>query len=66
VYDVLRRRVVVSIAGVAQEARVTWPTAKAALERLGAQGIAMESTGRRRDRLYTYKKQLAILDRGTT
>jgi len=66
VYDVLRRRVVVSIAGVAQEARVTWPTAKAALERLGDQGIATESTGRRRDRLYTYKKQLAILDRGTT
>lgn len=66
VYDVLRRRIVVSIPGVAKEARVTWPTAKAALERLGALGIATESTGRRRDRLYTYKRQLAILDRGTT
>ncbi len=66
VYDVLRRRVVVSIPGAAKEARVTWPTAKAALERLGELGIATESTGRRRDRLYTYKKQLAILDRGTT
>lgn len=66
VYDVLRRRVVVSIPGVAKEARVTWPTAKAALRRLGELGIATESTGRRRDRLYTYKKQLAILDRGTT
>ena len=66
VFDVLRRRIVVSIPGVAQEARVTWPTAKAALVRLGTLGIATESTGRRRDRLYTYKKQLAILDRGTT
>jgi Fic family protein len=66
VYDVLRRRIVVSIPGVAKEARVTWPTAKAALERLGHLSIATESTGRRRDRLYTYKKQLAILDRGTT
>jgi Fic family protein len=65
VYDVLRRCIVVSIPGVAKEARVTWPTAKAALERLGELGIATESTGRRRDRLYTYKKQLAILDRGT-
>lgn len=65
VYDVLRRRIVVSIPGVAREARVTWPTAKAALERLSDLGIATESTGRRRDRLYTYKKQLAILDRGT-
>jgi Fic family protein len=66
VYDVLRRRIVVSISGAAKEARVTWPTAKAALEHLGELGIATESTGRRRDRLYTYKKQLAILDRGTT
>jgi len=66
VYDILRRRIVVSIAGVAKEARVTWPTAKAALERLRVLGIVAESTRRRRDRLYTYKKQLAILDRGTT
>ncbi|PYO94079.1 MAG: cell filamentation protein Fic [Gemmatimonadetes bacterium] len=65
VYDVLRRRIVVSISGVAKEALVTWPTAKAALERLEDLGIATESTGRRRDRLYTYRKQLAILDRGT-
>lgn len=66
VYDLLRRRIVVSIPGVAKEARVTWPTAKAALERLEALGIAAESTGRHRDRLYAYEKQLAILDRRTT
>ncbi len=65
VYDVLRRRIVVSIPGVAKEAGVTWPTAKAALERLRALGIVAESTGRRRDRLYTYTKQLEILNRGT-
>ena len=65
VYDVLRRRIVVSIPGVAREADVTWPTAKAALERLRALGIVAESTGRRRDRLYTYTRQLEILNRGT-
>ena len=65
VYDVLRRRIVVSIPGVATEARVTWPTAKAALERLGALKIVAETTGRRRDRLYTYTRQLEILNRGT-
>jgi hypothetical protein len=27
-------------------------------------GITAESTGRRRDRLYTYRKQLQILDGG--
>ena len=65
VFDVLRRRIVVSIPGAARQAKVTWPTAKAALERLAKLGIAAESTGRRRDRLYTYRKQLEILDRGT-
>ena len=65
VFDVLRRRIVVSIPGAARQAKVTWPTAKAALERLAKLGIAAESTGRRRDRFYTYRKQLEILDRGT-
>lgn len=65
VYEVLRRRIVVSIPGVAKEAGVTWPTAKAALERLRALKIVAESTGRRRDRLYTYTRQLEILNRGT-
>ena len=66
VYDVLRRRIVVSIPGVAVAAGVSWPTAKAALERLGALRIVAESTGRRRDRLYTYTRQLELLDRGTS
>lgn len=65
VYDVLRRRIVVSIPGMAKQANVTWPTAKAALERLRGLRIAAESTGRRRDRLYTYTRQLEILNRGT-
>jgi hypothetical protein len=66
VHDVLRRRIVVSIPGVAREAGMTWPTAKAALERLQRLRIAAESTGRRRDRLYTYSRQLRILNRGTS
>lgn len=65
VYEVLRRRIVVSIPGVAREAGITWPTAKAALERLRTLKIVAESTGRRRDRLYTYTRQLQILNRGT-
>jgi Fic family protein len=55
----------VSIPGVAKQAGVTWPTAKAALERLRTLRIVAESTGRRRDRLYTYARQLELLDRGT-
>jgi Fic family protein len=66
IWDVLRRRIVVSIPKAAEEAGVTWPTASAALQRLATLGIAAETTGRRRDRLYTYTRQLALLDRGTS
>jgi Fic family protein len=65
VYEVLRRRIVVSIPGVAKDADITWPTAKAALERLRGLRIVTESTGRQRGRLYTYTRQLQLLDRGT-
>lgn len=65
VYEVLRRRIVVSLPGAAKEAGVTWPTANAAMERLVGLRIAVESSGKKRDRLYTYRKQLEILDRGT-
>jgi Fic family protein len=64
VYEVLRRRIVVSLPGVAKEAGVTWPTASAAMERLVVLRIAVESSGKKRDRLFTYRKQLEILDRG--
>jgi Fic family protein len=65
VYDVLQRRIVVSIPRAAKEAGVTWPTANAALQRLARLGMVAETSGRRRNRLYTYTRQLEILDRGT-
>ncbi|MGH7536425.1 MAG: Fic family protein [Gemmatimonadales bacterium] len=65
VYDVLRRRIVVSIPKAAAEAGITWPTANAAVQRLVGLGIVAETSGRQRDRLYTYTRQLGILDRGT-
>lgn len=65
VYDLLRERVVISIPYAAGELDITWPTAKSALQRLESLGIAKEISGRRRDRVYAYGKQLEILDRGT-
>jgi Fic family protein len=65
VYDLLRERVVISIPYAARKLDITWPTAKSALQRLESLGIAKEISGRRRDRVYAYEKQLAILDRGT-
>jgi Fic family protein len=64
VYEVLRRRIIVSISVAAKEADVTWPTASAALGRLAALGIVSEISGKKRNRLYTYTRQLALLDRG--
>jgi Fic family protein len=66
VYDILRRRIVVSAPKAAEEAGVTWPTANAALGRLQQLGIVSETSGRRRDRLYTYCRLLELLDRGTS
>jgi Fic family protein len=66
VYDILRRRIVVSAPKAAEEAGITWPTANAALQRLARLGLVAETSGRRRDRLYTYTSLLEILDHGTT
>ena len=65
VYDIMRRRVVVSPARVVDESGLTWPTVLAALERLEQAGIAEEVTGKQRYRVYRYTTQLEILNRET-
>lgn len=65
VYGLLRQRVIVSIPRAAEELGLTWPTVNAALRRLEQLGIVSESTGRSRDRLYVYRQQLELLNRGT-
>lgn len=66
VYDLLRERIVVSAPRAAQELGLTWPTVNTALQRLEQLGIAREVTGRSRDRLYVYDRQLALLNAGTS
>ena len=66
VYELLRDRVIVSIPRASRELGITWPTAKNALQRLDSLGIAREISGRRRDRIYAYRMQLDIIDRGTS
>jgi hypothetical protein len=44
---------------------MTFPTAAAALDRLCELGITAEVTGRRRNRIYVYRKYLNLLDEGT-
>ncbi|MDQ3555396.1 MAG: Fic family protein [Gemmatimonadota bacterium] len=64
VYDLLRQRVIISIPRAAEELDLTWPTVNTALGRLTELGIATEITGRARDRLYAYQKQLDLLNEG--
>lgn len=65
VYDLLRDRILISSTRAAETLRLTWPTAQAAIERLEGLGIAKEVTGKRRDRVYAYERQLEVLDEGT-
>jgi Fic family protein len=65
VLDLLRRRIVVAPTRAAEELGLTWPTVNSALARLQGLGIAREITGKKRDRLFAYSRQLEILNRGT-
>jgi Fic family protein len=62
VYDRLKERIVLSIPRAAGEAGLTWPTVNAALRRLQELGIAREVSGRSRDRLFVYQRQLELLN----
>ncbi|MFH1764406.1 MAG: Fic family protein [Gemmatimonadota bacterium] len=64
VYDYLRDRIIVSPTRTAEILGLTWPTVQAAIERLEALGIAREVTGKKRDRIYAYERQLRVLDEG--
>ncbi len=65
VYDLLRERILTSSTQVSETLGLSWPTAQAAIERLEGLGIAREVTGKKRDRLYAYHRQLEVLDEGT-
>jgi len=64
VYDFLRNRILISPTRAATVLGLTWPTVQAALDRLETLGIATEVTGKKRDRIYAYQRQLTVLDKG--
>jgi Fic family protein len=65
VYDLLKQRIIVSAPKAARELGLTWPTVNSALQRLEQLGIVREATGKARDRLYVYRRQLELLEAGT-
>jgi Fic family protein len=64
VFDLLRQRVVTSVARAAAATELTIPTVTAALGRLEQPGIVRETTGKRYGRQFVYGAQLDLLDRG--
>jgi Fic family protein len=62
IYDRLRERIVLSIPRAAEETGLTWPTVNGALRRLQELGIVREVSGRSRDRVFVYQRQLDLLN----
>ena len=65
VYDLLRDRILISSTRVTETLDLTWPTVQTAIRHLEKLGIAREVTGKRRDRVCAYERQLEVLDEGT-
>ena len=62
--DMLFLNPFVSIPGVSDHLKITWPTAKASVERLVKLGMLKEVSGRKRSRIYCAEELLNILAEG--
>jgi Fic family protein len=59
-----RKKPIFSVAQAMQGLDMTAPTIAAALNRLEKLGLVAETTGRKRDRVFSYAPYLAILSEG--
>jgi Fic family protein len=64
-FEALPRRPMVTVAGVTELIGVTKPTAAKAVDALSNVGVLVETTGRRRDRIFSYEGYLDLLREGT-
>ena len=64
-FELLKRRGYLAVPGAARELKISQPTVNASMKVLLGLGIATETTGKRRDRLYAYAAYLKILREGT-
>lgn len=60
-HELLKARAATTITGLAGTAKVSFPTASSALQRLVTLGIAREITGRTRGQVFAYQKYLEAL-----
>lgn len=64
-YDLLKKRPVLSLSRASRDTKLSFPTTATAMQLLVRQGVAREITGRSRDRLFAHGQYLAILSEGT-
>lgn len=65
VHDLLQRQPIIGILPASKQLKVTHPTVMKALANLQDLKIVHEITGRRRGRLFAYRRYMNILNRGT-
>jgi Fic family protein len=65
VHELLQRRPIIGILPANRELKLTHPTVMKALGHLAHLGIVREVTGRRRGKLFSYARYMAILTRNT-
>ncbi len=61
VMDALPRQPIVTVGSVSESLGVTPPTARKAIELLGSMGILSETSGKQRDRVYSYSEYMRLL-----
>jgi len=65
VHEALKARPIVSLSAVCEATGLSFPAASSAMELLQGLGIALELTGKRRNRLFAYERYLGVLNEGT-
>ncbi|MBP9692585.1 MAG: Fic family protein, partial [Alphaproteobacteria bacterium] len=65
VFEYLKKLPQLSVPLLAQDLKMTAPTARVSLNHLATLGIVKEISGKKRDKVYIYKQYLDILESGT-
>ena len=65
VHEYMQRRPIANIGAISKNLGLSVPTVTAALQHLNRLGIAKETTGGRRDRVFSYSRYLAMVAAGT-
>lgn len=64
VHQLLQRKPIISVPTTSKELNLTAPTVRSAIENLQKIGLIEEITGKQRDRLFSYKSYMEILQSG--